>query len=199
MSDCEAGRYGDADVVALDRGFRFGDPLTEPVKPIAQSRRFGFGSEQSELFTAEARDQSEIRRLLTHTDDAHFPQIDLAARVHLALDELEFADLTFGLAVRPCRGNRSLDRVSIPDNPIRKRGNEAPQSTVEPSIEFGKRFVADDRLELCEDIPRLCKPRDVAFVRRDGDRLRLAKLIVSDLEYRRRLNDDPIRRASAEL
>jgi hypothetical protein len=34
-------------------------------------------------------------------DYARLKQVDLAATVHLAFDELELGDLAFGLAVRP--------------------------------------------------------------------------------------------------
>jgi hypothetical protein len=35
----------------------------------------------------------------THPDDARFEQIDFPTPIHLSFDELEFADLTLGLAV----------------------------------------------------------------------------------------------------
>ena len=40
---------------------------------------------------------------LTCADEAGPKKIDLCAPIHLALDELEFGDLAFGLAVRPSR------------------------------------------------------------------------------------------------
>jgi hypothetical protein len=51
-----------------------------------------------------------------YSDDAGLKKIDVPAPVHLAFYELELADLTFGLAVRPRRGDRGPNCVSVLDN-----------------------------------------------------------------------------------
>lgn len=47
-------------------------------------------------------------------DEASLKKIDLCAPVHLASDELEFGDLTLGLAVRPQGRNGRAHRRFIP-------------------------------------------------------------------------------------
>jgi hypothetical protein len=44
-------------------------------------------------------DADLVRTASVYSNDARLQQIDLAAPVHLAFDELELADLAFGLAV----------------------------------------------------------------------------------------------------
>jgi hypothetical protein len=49
-------------------------------------------------------------------DDAGLEQIEFSSAIHLALDELELADLTLGLTVRPTRRDRGAHRGFVRRN-----------------------------------------------------------------------------------
>jgi hypothetical protein len=55
---------------------------------------------------------------LAGADDAGLEQIELAATIHLALDELEFGNLSLGLAVRPRRRDRRADSRLVFDDAV---------------------------------------------------------------------------------
>src|SRR5260370_17871669 len=87
-------------------------------------------------------------------DDARLEQIEFSSPVHLALDQLELADLTLGLAVRPTRRDRGAHRGFVLRDAVRECRDETRLSALDPRIEFRQRLPSDHGLEIANDFAR---------------------------------------------
>jgi hypothetical protein len=52
-------------------------------------------------------------------------EVEVSAAIHLAFDELQFADLAFGLAVGLRQGDCRLNRCFVFGHPVGERGDKA--------------------------------------------------------------------------
>lgn len=59
------------------------------------------------------------------TDQASLKEIDLPSAIHLAFDELELGDLTFGQSVRPRQDDRGADGSFVLGNTTGERSHQA--------------------------------------------------------------------------
>ena len=95
-------------------------------------------------------------------------QIEFSSPVHLALDQLELADLTLGLAVRPTRRDRGAHRGFVLRDAVRECRDETRLRALDSRIEFGQRPLSDHGLEIRNDFARLDQKLDAALNRGDG-------------------------------
>src|SRR5271155_2689580 len=70
-------------------------------------------------------DALPMKSRLREADDARLEQIEFPASVHLAFDQLQLADLPFGLAVGPRRRDCRRHGGLILRDPVGESGNEA--------------------------------------------------------------------------
>ena len=68
-------------------------------------------------------------------------KIEFSSSIHLALDQLELTDLTFGLAIGPTRGERGDHRGFVFRDAVRQCRNEASLGALNPGIEFSRRLL----------------------------------------------------------
>ena len=86
-------------------------------------------------------------------DDARLEEIEFSSPVHLTLDQLELADLPFGLAVGPTRGERGAHRCFVLRDAVRQRGNEAGLGVLDPGLDFVDLSATEPDLSLLKTSP----------------------------------------------
>src|SRR5579863_3431206 len=96
-------------------------------------------------------------------NDAGLQEIDVAAPVHLALDELEFANLSLGLPVGPYRCDGGGDGGLVFRHAARERGEETTLGAVEPGVEFSSRLASDHVLKRRDRVARLGNQHDAVL------------------------------------
>ena len=112
--------------------------------------------------------------------DARLEQIEFSAPIHLTLNQLELANLTLGLAIRPTRRDRGAHRGLVLRDAVHECRNETRVGALDPRIEFGQRPSSDHGLEIGNDFARLDQKLDAALNRDDGYSLGLREPIALD-------------------
>ena len=102
-----------------------------------------------------------MKSRLREADHAGLKQIEFPASVHLAFDQLQLADLPFGLAVGPRRRDCSRHGGLILRDPVGESGNEAAFRPFDPFIEFSERLSANDAMEVDDDFAGFDEECDV--------------------------------------
>src|SRR5579863_3798304 len=118
-------------------------------------------------------------------NDAGLQEIDVAAPVHLALDELEIANLSLSLPVGPYRFDGSGDGGLVFRHAVGERGEEATLGAVEPGVEFSIRLASDHVLECRDRVARLGNEHDAVLDRGDSECLRFRQIIAADRQQSR--------------
>jgi hypothetical protein len=87
----------------------------------------------------------------------------MAAAPHLTFDELQLADLAFGLPVGPRQGDCRLDRGFVFGHAAGECRDEASLGSADSGLQVGKGLSSNDALELQNNLSRLHQNGDAVL------------------------------------
>jgi ethanolamine ammonia-lyase large subunit len=116
--------------------------------------------------TCEARAYAVARAMtwpLSQAYDAGLEEVEVSATVHLTFDELQLADLAFGLPVGPRQGDCRLDRGFVFGHAAGECRDEASLGSADPDLRVVKGLPSNDALELLNNLSRLHQNGDAVL------------------------------------